>query len=211
MKNALLLAGATSLALVGCSDTTPQMGDKAKAGAAAGALVGLISGITTDDDSNGKIKRAVVGAAIGGLIGNELDKQEAELRDELGGSGALITNTGNELIVTLPEAITFDTDSTFVRPSLQNSLVQLAQNLNRYPNSGVDVIGHTDNVGDASYNQNLSARRADAVSAILTSAGVDFSRIRSYGRGETQPIATNNTIQGRAMNRRVEIVITPTG
>ncbi len=209
MKNTLLLAGAASLVLVGCSDTGPQMGDKAKTGAAIGAAVGLISGITTDDDSNGKIKRAIVGATVGGLIGNELDKQEAELREELGGSGALITNTGSELIVTLPEAITFATDSTAVRPSVRNSLVQLAANLNRYPDTGVDVVGHTDNVGSADYNQNLSARRADAVSSILTASGVDFSRIRSYGRGESTPIASNDTATGRAQNRRVEIIITP--
>lgn len=209
MKHTLLLAGATSLALVGCSDTGPQMGDKAKTGAAIGAAVGLISGITTDDDSNGKIKRAIVGATVGGLIGNELDKQEAELREELGGSGALITNTGSELIVTLPEAITFDTDSTAVRASLRNSLAQLAANLNRYPDTGVDVVGHTDNVGSADYNQNLSARRADAVTSILTANGVSFSRIRSYGRGESTPIASNDTATGRAQNRRVEIIITP--
>lgn len=204
-----LFAGIAAVSLSACDTPSEGPGKKAQTGAAIGAAAGLISGMLTDDDSNGKIKRAVAGAVIGGVVGHSLDQQEKELRDEIGGSGAVITNTGSELIVTLPEAITFDTDSTFVRSSLRSSLNQLAANLQRYPDSGVDVIGHTDNVGDASYNQNLSARRADAVSSILASAGVDFNRIRSYGQGMNSPIASNETSTGRAQNRRVEIVITP--
>lgn len=201
----ILTAGAFTLAA--CTDDP----DKTKKGAAIGAAAGLISGVLTGDDSNGKIKRTIAGAAIGAAIGNELDKQEEELRADLGDSGAVITNTGDRLIVTLPEAITFDTDSSSVRPSLAGSLVQLASSLNKYPNTNVDVIGHTDNVGDASYNQGLSNRRAQAVSTILANNGVSGNRLRAYGRGENQPVASNDTSTGRAANRRVEVIITPAG
>jgi len=206
MKPTLILtAGAFTLAA--CTEDP----DKTRNGAAIGAAVGLLSGVLTDDDSNGKIKRTLAGAAIGAAIGNELDKQEEELRQDLGGSGAVITNTGDRLIVTLPEAITFDTDSSNVRPSLAGSLVRLADSLNKYPNTNVDVIGHTDNVGASSYNQQLSNQRAQSVSAILANNGVSSGRIRAYGRGENEPVASNGTYEGRAANRRVEIIITPAG
>lgn len=201
----ILTAGA--FALAACTDDP----DKTRNGAAIGAAAGLLSGILTGDDSNGKIKRTIAGAAIGAVIGNQLDKQEEELREDLGGSGAVITNTGDSLVVTLPEAITFATDSTDLRPSLAGSLVRLADSLNKYPDTNVDVIGHTDNVGDASYNQGLSHRRAQSVSAVLLNNGVANNRIRAYGRGLNEPIASNSTSAGRAANRRVEIVITPTG
>lgn len=211
MKNILLLSTAGLMALSACSqDADPgergTLGPRALAGAAIGAAAGLASGKLTEDAI---IARTVAGAAAGGLIGAQLDKQERELREDLGGSGALITNTGSSLIVTLPEAITFDTNSTAVRPSLQNSLVSLAANLNQYPDTGVDVFGHTDNVGSTAFNQDLSRRRAEAVSSVLMSSGVIPSRIRSIGRGETSPIASNDSSTGRAQNRRVEIVITP--
>jgi len=181
-----------------------------KKGVIIGATAGVMSGLLTGDDSNGTIKRALAGAALGAAIGNELDIQEEELRKDLGGSGALIKNTGDSLIVTLPEAITFDINSSTVRYTLEDSLVRLAKSLNKYPNTNIDVIGHTDNVGDESYNQELSARRAGSVAAILAQSGVSQSRMRAYGRGELKPIKSNDTVNGRAANRRVEIIITPT-
>ena len=181
-----------------------------KKGAIIGATAGVMSGLLTGDDNNGTIKRALAGAALGAAIGNELDIQEEELRKDLGGSGALIKNTGDSLIVTLPEAITFDINSSTVRYTLEVSLVRLAKSLNKYPNTNIDVIGHTDNVGNESYNQELSARRAGSVAAILAQSSVSQSRMRAYGRGELKPIKSNDTANGRATNRRVEIIITPT-
>jgi outer membrane protein OmpA-like peptidoglycan-associated protein len=181
----------------------------AKQGAIIGATAGVMSGLLTGDDSNGTIKRAIAGAALGAAIGNELDKQEEELRKDLKGSGALIKNTGDQLIVTLPEAITFDVDSSKVRYSLKDSLIKLSKSLNKYPNTYVEIIGHTDNVGDQSYNQKLSTRRAESVSSVLAQNGIPRSRIKAYGRGELEPTMTNNTSKGRSSNRRVEIVITP--
>ena len=177
-------------------------------GWSGGAIAGIALG--EGDRKDDIIKGALVGGVLGGAIGNRLDAQERALRGSIGDSGVLIVNTGSELIVTLPEAITFDTDSTYVRSSVQSTLVKLADNLNDYPNTTVEVIGHTDNVGTDAYNQDLSARRAAAVSGILIRSGVSSNRIRAYGRGERDPIASNATAAGRQQNRRVEIVIVPT-
>jgi outer membrane protein OmpA-like peptidoglycan-associated protein len=199
------LATAAALTLAGCEGY-----ENTGKGAAIGAVVGTIGGQIIGGNKGGRKTGAVLGTVLGAAIGNTLDKQEAELRETVGDSGATITNTGSSLIVTLPEAITFDTDSTFVRGSLQNTLNDLSNNLQKYPNSIVEVIGHTDNVGDPSYNQNLSARRAQAVSSILVNNNIPSHRIRAYGRGETSPAADNQSSTGRAQNRRVEIVIVPT-
>ena len=195
----------SSFSLLACTENPYN----AKQGAIIGATAGVMSGFLTGDDSNGTIKRAIAGAALGAVIGNELDIQEDELRKDLDGSGALIKNTGDQLIVTLPEAITFDIDSSEVRYSLEDSLVRLSTSLNKYPNTNVEVIGHTDNVGGQDYNQKLSTRRAESVSSILAQNDVSRSRIKAYGRGELEPKMTNETSKGRASNRRVEIIITP--
>jgi len=205
----VVLIGAFTLSA--CVDTADPNYQKTRNGAAIGAAIGAVSQIIAGNSTNSVFKGAVVGGVVGAVIGNVLDKQEAELRNDLAGSGATITNTGEELIVTLPEAITFDTDSTYVRPGVEDDLFALASNLRKYPDSTVDVIGHTDDVGDASYNQGLSARRADSVRVILMQDGVEPSRLRAYGRGETEPVASNETAFGRAQNRRVEIVIRPKG
>ncbi len=210
LRTPLILASVSVFALVACDDPSNPDYQKTRNGAVIGAAVGVGSQILAGNSSSSALKAGVVGGVVGAVIGNVLDKQEADLRQDLAGSGATITNTGNELIVTLPEAITFDTDSTFVRGTLQDDLAALANNLDEYPDSTVDVIGHTDSVGDANYNQNLSSRRAASVENILLNNGVSGSRIRAYGRGETQSVASNDTADGRAANRRVEIVIRPT-
>jgi outer membrane protein OmpA-like peptidoglycan-associated protein len=196
--------------LSACVDANDPDYQKTRNGAAIGAVLGAATQIIAGNSGRSTLQAAVVGGAVGAAIGHSLDKQEKDLRRDMAGSGAVITNTGNELVVTLPEAITFDTDSTYVRPGLQGHLARLANNLQSYPDSTIDIIGHTDSVGDSGYNQNLSARRAEAVSAILIAGGVPSGRIRSYGLGETSPIASNDTAAGRARNRRVEVVIRPT-
>jgi len=206
MKYTITGLAASGLLVAGCTD----VGEKTQNGAAIGAAIGAGVQILRGEDGEDVLAGAVVGGLVGGAIGNQLDRQEAELREQLNGTGARIVNTGSELIVTLPEAITFDVDSTFVRPSISSALQDLASSINSYPNTIVDVIGHTDNTGTSSYNQNLSKRRADAVAGQLISSGVSPSRIRAFGRGETSPIATNATAEGRQANRRVEIIITPT-
>ena len=128
----------------------------------------------------------------------------------MGDDRILITNTGNELIVTLPQDILFDTDSAALRADLQADIRALGRNLNQYPNTRVQVIGHTDSQGSAAYNQDLSERRARAVTNILLQQGVAGNRVIPIGRGESQPVASNNTAEGRRQNRRVEVIITPT-
>jgi len=212
----LLFMAIGTMALAACTDPYTDTGDsrqRMKEGAAIGAGVGAITGLIASQKGGNDAKYAAVGAAIGAgigtAIGSRLDKQANELRDNFGNKGIKVVNTGSELVVTMPQDIVFATDSAAVRTDLQSDLRVLATSLNNYPDSTVDVIGHTDNTGAADYNQQLSARRAGAVEAVLADAGVAPGRIRAYGRGEAQPVASNLTPEGRAQNRRVEIVIRP--
>mgnify|MGYP001828913049 CR=1 FL=1 len=212
-----MIFGAVSLlALTACTDPSQYPGtegDRTRQGAITGAAVGAVLGATRESGSD-RLRNAAVGAAIGaaagGIIGNILDQQAAELRNDFGNSDIDVINTGSELIVRMPEAILFAVDSATLNPQLRSDLFVLSESLNKYPNSVVTVTGHTDNTGTASYNQNLSERRAQSVAAVLRSGGVASGRIDAVGAGESQPIATNQTAAGRALNRRVDITITPT-
>lgn len=191
-------------------DTADQ--NNAQSGAILGGLLGAMVGIADagpGDKGQGAIRGAIVGATAGAIVGTQLDRQAEALQASMGNSGVMITNTGESLIVTLPQDILFATDSTALRADLQADLGALARNLQDYPNSTVQVIGHTDNVGSATYNEDLSLRRANAVANVLISRGVSTARITTIGLGENQPVATNLTAEGRAQNRRVEIVILP--
>ncbi len=179
-------------------------------GAGVGALVGGLFGraISPGNPTGGTVIGAGVGAIIGGAIGADLDAQEAALRSQLGGTVGIV-NDGSQLIVSLPEDITFNIDSSVVKPSLVGDLYKLANVMNEYPNTTIRVVGHTDNTGSTAYNQALSQQRARAVKGILVNGGVDGNRIIARGVGETQPIASNGTAEGRQQNRRVEIYIIP--
>ncbi len=215
-KMITMVASASILTLTAC--TTGQFNDpndpnrQAKQGALIGAGVGALAGILKGGDRGEKRRGAIYGAALGAgagaLIGNQLDKQEAELRAQLGNDVA-INNTGDRLILTLPQDILFATDSAVVRPGLQADIRAVAANLEAYPDTTVQVLGHTDNSGGADYNLNLSRQRAESVSGIMIAEGVSASRIVALGRGEDQPVASNLTPEGRQQNRRVEIVILP--
>lgn len=206
-KISLLLAGAALATTTAC---TEPAGDNTRQGALAGALVGAAAGALTTDGNKarGAARGAILGGAIGSAIGYNLDKQEAELRRDLG-NGATITNTGDRLIVTMPQDILFATNSASLQPALRNDLRTVSQSLRNYPNSTVQVLGHTDNTGSAALNYDLSQRRAAAVASELIAGGVQSNRIQTIGRGMDQPIASNLSAQGRAQNRRVEIVILP--
>lgn len=217
----LILAGTAALALTACTHSGPidpnrgpNNNQNAQQGALIGAGVGALAGLlTAGDDPADSRRAAVTGALIGGaggaVIGNQLDRQEEDLRRDLNNDAIDINNTGDRLIVTLPQAILFATDSTAVRTDLQRDLRTVAGNLQAYPNSTIQVIGHTDSDGDAGYNLDLSNRRASSVASVLIDAGVSPGRIRTIGRGEDQPVASNLTADGKAQNRRVEIVILP--
>ncbi len=214
----ILFLAASSLALVSActqpahlqgSGTDPNQ--KTKQGALIGGVLGALTGAAASDKRG---KGAVIGGAIGALggaaIGNALDKQEAELRRDLESDRVKVTNTGDRLIVTLPQDILFAVDSARVNSSLRGDLLTVSNSLQSYPDTTVQVVGHTDNTGEAAYNQGLSERRANAVADVLMDGGVGFGRIQTFGRGEDQPISSNLTPEGRAQNRRVEIVILPT-
>ena len=209
------LAVVSLLALTACDPANypGTDGDRTRQGAIAGAAIGAIAGATRES-GNDRLRNAAVGAAIGGAIGAgigySLDQQAAELRNEFGNGEIDVINTGNELIVRMPEAILFPVDSAQLNGQLTADLGVLARSLNKYPASVVTVTGHTDNTGSAAYNQDLSERRAAAVASVLRGNGVAGSRVRVVGAGENQPIATNQTAAGRAQNRRVDITITPT-
>lgn len=208
----LLFLTAAALLLAACDPI--QSNDpraNTKAGIIAGAATGAIVGLATGGDREGKnlLVGAAVGGALGAAIGDQLDRQAADLRAAIGDDRVTITNTGSELIVTLPQDILFPVDSAALRPDLQSDLAALARNLQAYPNTVAQIVGHTDNTGEAGYNQDLSARRASSVAAVLTSNGVPPSRITTLGRGEDQPVASNLTPEGRQQNRRVEIFIRP--
>ncbi len=206
-RSAAVVTLAAAFGLAGCADPDGTY-NQTNTGALVGAGVGAALGNLVGKDTKATVIGAAVGTAVGAGIGNELEKQEQALRRDIGGSGAGIYRQGNQLVVRLPEAITFAVDSASVRPSIQDDLYAVARNLQQYPNNTVQVIGHTDSTGSQAYNQTLSEQRARAVANILLGGGVPASRVVAYGVGESQPIASNATASGRQANRRVDIVIT---
>ncbi|MEM1232935.1 MAG: OmpA family protein [Pseudomonadota bacterium] len=215
-KAPLILAAISLVTLSACTDPAtfdPNAPDqnRTRQGAIAGAITGAIIGASdTDEEFRGAVLGAAVGGVAGGLIGQQIDRQEDALRAQLS-SEVQIVRQGNELIVRMPQDILFDTNSATLRPDLQGDIRSLASNLQSFPDSNITVVGHTDNTGSAGFNQTLSQQRAESVASILLNQGVASFRIQAFGRGENEPIATNLTPEGRALNRRVDIIISPTG
>ena len=200
--------------LVACAapQTKTQKGGLygAAGGAAAGAIIGQVIGGHTESTLWG----AAIGAAIGGLggagVGKMMDNQEREMREALAASeAAAIRREGNLLAVTFRGDVTFDTNSTVVKPGLYTEIDRVAGVLSRYSETLIRVEGHTDSVGSEEYNMDLSFRRANSVRDLLVQRGVNISRIETVGFGETKPVATNATEAGRQLNRRVEIKVAP--
>lgn len=203
----LFAAGALVALLAGCTD--PQTGDldRTRTGLGTGAVLGgLLGSAVAGDRATGAIVGAGVGALAGGAIGRALDQQAQELRGTLG-DDVLIRRSGNEIILVMPQDILFATDSAELRADLRRDLGAIGASLQRYPDTIVIVTGHTDSTGTAAHNQRLSERRAQSVASVLVDSGVSPRRIDTRGAGQTQPIASNATAEGRAQNRRVEIVI----
>ncbi|WP_420005043.1 OmpA family protein [Arenibacterium sp. LLYu02] len=204
-----------AVALSACNDPAsygaPGGINRSQNGAIIGGLIGAGIGAVTSDDDRAEtiIGTAAAGALVGGLLGRELDKQAAELRQNLDNDSITVVNTGDRLVVSLPNDLTFATDSATVSSAVRSDLRKVAGSLQRYPGSIVQVIGHTDSDGAAAYNYSLSERRANAVADEIAAGGVSYDRMRIIGRGEDQPVASNLTPEGKARNRRVEIVIIP--
>jgi len=178
-------------------------------GAAAGAVVGLISG----DDALERRQHALIGAGVGALAGGSvgyyMDRQEAELRAELEGTGVSVTRMGDNITLNMPGNITFATDSSDLNPAFFDVLTSVSKVLKEFDKTIVEVAGHTDSTGSEQYNQGLSERRAQTVSQYLSSRGISGQRLITIGRGELRPVADNSTVEGRAANRRVEITMVP--
>lgn len=206
---------AALLSTTAACTTDPVTGERRISKAAIGGVGGALGGYLLGDLVGGRNDRTekIVGAGLGGLagagIGAYIDKQERDLRRRTAGTDVQVSRQGDNLILNLPSGITFATDSANVQPQFRMTLDQVAASLADYPQTYVDVYGHTDSTGSDAYNQDLSVRRATAVADYLSSHNVQAARIGTRGFGETQPIASNDTEDGKAANRRVEIKIVP--
>jgi outer membrane protein OmpA-like peptidoglycan-associated protein len=217
MKKSRLLVSSfaiVSLLSVSACVTDPNTGERKVSrtaiGAGGGALAGLLLGGLIGGGT-GRIIGAGIGGVAGGAIGYTMDKQIKELRESTAGSGIDITPTdnGQAILVNLPEGVTFDVGSYSLKPQFRATLDDIARSMNQYPDSLIDVYGHTDSTGSDAFNQTLSENRARTVANYLSMQGVSAARIRSQGLGETMPVADNATDEGRRRNRRVEIKIVP--
>lgn len=205
---------ALSLVTVSGCVTDPNTGEQKISRTAIGGGLGVLGGALLGGLIGGGTGR-IIGAGIGGVagaaVGYTMDKQIKELKEQTAGSGIDVTEAdgGQSILVNLPEGVTFDVGSYTLRPEFRATLDRVAENLRQYPDSLIDVYGHTDSTGSDAFNQTLSENRARTVANYLTTQGVAASRIRSQGYGETMPVASNDTTEGRARNRRVEIKIVP--
>lgn len=216
MKNVSVLVFLCLVLIAGCAapETQTKTQKGAIYGAAGGAAAGAIVGQVISHDTKGTLIGAAIGAAVGGLggagVGKMMDDQERDMRKAVASSeAASVSREGNLLAVTFKGDVTFDTNSTVLRPGLQSEINRVAGVLNQYPSTLVRVEGHTDSKGTDAYNMDLSNRRAMAVKNLLVQRGIADSRIEAVGYGETLPVATNDTEAGRQRNRRVEIKIAP--
>jgi len=219
MKSKIAISSlvAAAILLQSCTTIDPYTREEKTAnatkGAAIGAAVGAILGIATSKDKRDRKARALKGAGIGAIagggVGYYMDVQEAKLRQQLENTGVSVTRNGDNIILNMPSNITFEVNKANVRPDFAEVLGSVALVLKEYKSTMIEVAGHTDSTGSDSYNQLLSQQRAQAVSNVLMSNGVAPVRIDTVGFGESRPIASNGTAEGRALNRRVELTLLP--
>src|SRR5690625_162433 len=208
---------ATFVFTSGCTTLDPYTGEqrtaRATQGAAIGAVAGAALGIATGGDTRERRQRALIGAGIGalsgGAVGHYMDRQEAELRQQLEGTGVSVTRHGDNITLNMPGNITFAFDRDDIQTQFLDVLDSVALVLDKYNQTLIEVAGHTDSVGDPPYNQGLSERRAASVAGHLRRQGIDPQRIVTRGYGQRYPIADNATEAGRAQNRRVELTLVP--
>jgi outer membrane protein OmpA-like peptidoglycan-associated protein len=201
---AAVLAVAFALGITACA----SFGRREKGaviGGVAGGVAGGVIGNQTGSTARGAIIGAVVGGTVGAIIGHQMDQQAKELQQNI--PGATVTRVGEGIAVTFASGLLYDFDSDVVRAEAASNLRNLAASLEKYANTDLLIVGHTDAVGTSQYNQTLSQRRATAAANYLTAQGVDPARLQAVGRGETEPLATNDTEGGRQLNRRVEVAI----
>lgn len=200
-----MIAAVSALALVagGCGWSNKAKGGAI--GAGAGAVAGAVIGHNTGNTARGAIIGAVVGGAAGAVIGHQMDQQARELAYEL--PGATVERVGEGIAVTFPDGVLFGDNSDQLLPAARDNMRKFAESLQKYPGTKTLIVGHTDSRGTTSYNQELSERRANSTASFLASQGVDRLRLETAGRGETEPVATNDNSGGQQRNRRVEVAI----
>lgn len=202
-RRALLSLGVVAV-VSGCASFNKK-GEGALIGAGAGAAIGAVIGNQTGSTARGAIIGAAVGGLAGTIIGNQMDQQAKELKQSI--PGATIQRVGEGITVTFASGLLYDVDSDRLRAEAASNLHNLASSLDRFPNTDLLIVGHTDATGSSEYNQGLSQRRATSASDYLVTQGVSSGRLRTAGRGEMEPIGANDTEAGRQANRRVEVAI----
>ncbi|MEX1266906.1 MAG: OmpA family protein [Woeseia sp.] len=203
--------------LTGCETLDPYTQESktstATKGAVIGAVAGAVAGLASGDDAVERRQRALIGAGVGalagGAVGNYMDRQEAELRAELQGSGVSVTRIGDNITLNMPGNVTFASDSSDLNPAFFDVLTSVSKVMEEFDKTVVEVAGHTDSTGSDAYNQALSERRANSVSRYLQTQGINSQRMITIGMGESMPVADNSTTSGRSANRRVEITMVP--
>ena len=207
LRHAVIAALSATL-LAGCGANGEMT--RAEQGALIGGVAGAVLGKTTGDKDD---KRALGGAVIGGLaglaIGNYMDQQEAALRQSLQGSGVDVQRHNDNIVLTMPDAITFATGQSTIELQFYPVLNNLGNTLNQFADTRIQIAGHTDNVGSDAFNLQLSQQRANSVRGYLAGAGVVAQRMQAVGYGESRPVADNGSDYGRTQNRRVEITLIP--
>lgn len=207
-KKLIVGVALSGLMLGGCASN--MSASNTQKGAGIGAIVGALIGKGTgDNDKSRYIWGAAVGALAGSAIGNYMDKQEAEFREELADTGVEVYREGDNLRLYMPGSITFNTGKSNLDSSFYPVLKDVALVINKYEKTTLMVEGHTDNVGADDNNQRLSESRANSVKNFLVQTGVDTRRINTIGMGEYSPIADNDSANGKQKNRRVELKIIP--
>jgi outer membrane protein OmpA-like peptidoglycan-associated protein len=215
----LLASVGIAFSLMACSTSNPYTGEKKTShavkgttiGAAAGAVLGLVAGKDAKSRRQYALIGAGVGAATGAGVGVYMDVQEAKLRQELEATGVSVIRDGDNIILSMPGNITFPSDSSSINEGAREILNSVSKVLKEYKKTNIAIAGYTDSTGNAAYNQLLSEKRAQTVANILMDFGVDRKRVFSQGFGIQNPIASNDTAEGRAQNRRVELALVPTG
>jgi len=205
MKKVLIVFLALSIIIGSCKSW-----NKTKKGAAIGAGAGAAAGAAIGKASNNNtILGAIIGAAVGGAtgaaIGRYMDKQAEEIQRDV--EGAKVERVGEGIKITFDSGILFDINASSLKPAASDNIMKLTNVLKKYDDTDVLIEGHTDNTGDDQYNQELSVKRAESVANFTKMQGIKGNRITTVGYGEKQPISSNETIEGRSQNRRVEIAI----
>jgi outer membrane protein OmpA-like peptidoglycan-associated protein len=214
-----IFLGLAGFAIVasGCQTLDPYTGEQktsqATKGAMIGAAAGVVAGLISGDDAVERRQHAMIGAGVGalagGAVGNYMDRQEMELREELAGSGVSVTRVGDNITLNMPGNITFATDSANLSSDFYDVLNSVSKVLNEFNKTVIEVAGHTDSTGSDAYNQSLSERRAASVAAYLKSQKIMNERVITVGMGESRPVADNASSEGRQANRRVELTLVP--